>query len=60
MSEDKKFGGHVLKVVLNNAIIYLDLLHNIDIQLLKTKKFQEGKLESRSKDFDKVEKEVKN
>ncbi len=60
LSEDKKFGGHVLKVSLSNAIIYLDVLHDIDISLLKTKKFQEGKLESRSKDIDKVEKEVKN
>jgi acetolactate decarboxylase len=60
LSQDKKFGGHVLKVALKDGQLSLDQLYDVDISLLRTKEFHEGKLESRSKDLEKVEKEIKN
>jgi acetolactate decarboxylase len=58
LSEDKSFGGHVLGLELKDAKLSLDVLYDIDIALLKTSKFEEGRVEVNDEDLNKVEKET--
>lgn len=58
LSKDKQFGGHVLELNLQNAKMSLDILHDIDISLLKTPEFETGKIEVDEKDVNKVEKDI--
>jgi len=56
ISDDKKFGGHVLEVALKNGSVELDILHDVDIKLLQTDEFKKGDIKVGKDDLDKVEK----
>jgi acetolactate decarboxylase len=44
ISDDKKFGGHVLEVAIANATMQLDRMHDIEIALLRTDSFADANL----------------
>jgi len=56
LSDDKRFGGHLLEVSLKNAIVELDVLYDFELALLRTKAFDDSDLKTKEGDLDKVEK----
>jgi len=56
ISDDKKFGGHVLELSLKNASLELDRLFNFKLILLRTLEFENSTLQSEEGALDKVEK----
>ncbi len=56
ISDDKKFGGHVLQVSLKNATLELDRLFDVKLKLLRTSEFEKSTLQSEEDDLDEVEK----
>lgn len=56
ISDDKKFGGHVLELVLKDASLELDRLFDVRLKLLRTSEFEKSTLQSQENDLDKVEK----
>lgn len=59
LSDDKKFGGHVLELSLQNAQMHLDKLYDLDIALLRMDEFEKGVLKVGNDDLEKVEKDIK-
>ena len=55
ISDDLNFGGHVLELSLNNAILELDKLFKVNLVLLKTAEFESSSLESNEGDIYEVE-----
>ncbi len=58
LSDDKKFGGHVLSVAVKNTQLYIDKLYNVKLALLKTKEFEKATLQVADGDLEKVEKDI--
>lgn len=56
ISDDKKFGGHVLELSLKNASLKLDRLFDLKLMLLRTSEFEKSTLQSEEDDLDEVEK----
>jgi len=56
ISDDKKFGGHVLELSLKNASVQLDQLFDLNLALLRNTNFENNSLKTKAEDLNKVEK----
>jgi acetolactate decarboxylase len=59
LSDDKKFGGHVLELALDNGEVDINVLSDFELSLLKTESFEKGSIEVGIDDLEKVEKDIK-
>lgn len=55
ISDDKRFGGHVLEVNLSEAAVSVQRLYDMDVALLRTDAFAEAELNSTQDVLDQVE-----